>query len=270
MTYLRQRLSLNMIVLLFLIAVGIGTSGASLINNASGYDADWRSGWFQNFSTEVFGAIMTFGVFELLVGSRKEQKELKARLIREAGSKDNAIAVKAIREITERGWLKGDTGILTGVTLEGVNLEGADLGGVNLAGADLGGANLTGAKLGGAKLTGAKLWDANLAGASLVGANLDGVNLWGANLSGAYLRISNLSGANLGGANLAGANLWGANLAGAKLKGANYDDKTVLPDAQNSGTLLKPIYDKYWTPEIDMTRYTDPEHPDFWQPKKDD
>jgi len=26
-------------------------------------------------------------------------------------------------------------------------------------------------------------------------------------------------------------------------------------------------FDKYWTPETDMTRYTNPEHPDFWQPE---
>jgi len=28
----------------------------------------------------------------------------------------------------------------------------------------------------------------------------------------------------------------------------------------------KPIFDKYWTPDTDMSRYTDPEHTDFWQP----
>jgi hypothetical protein len=26
------------------------------------------------------------------------------------------------------------------------------------------------------------------------------------------------------------------------------------------------VFDKYWTPQIDMTRYTNPEHRDFWQP----
>lgn len=67
----REKLSINQIVLLVLILVAVGSSGASLINNTEGYTAEWRSGWFQNFSTEVFGAIMTFALFELLVGGRK-------------------------------------------------------------------------------------------------------------------------------------------------------------------------------------------------------
>ena len=29
----------------------------------------------------------------------------------------------------------------------------------------------------------------------------------------------------------------------------------------------KAIYDKHWTPETDMTRYTNPDHPDFWEPE---
>jgi hypothetical protein len=56
-----------------------------------------------------------------------------------------------------------------------------------------------------------------------------------------------------------------------------FDEKTVLPDAINlkddndealqdeEGNL---IYDKYWTVETDMTRYTNPEHPDFWEPNR--
>jgi hypothetical protein len=28
----------------------------------------------------------------------------------------------------------------------------------------------------------------------------------------------------------------------------------------------RPVYDKYWTSDTDMSRYTDPNHPDFWQP----
>jgi len=33
-------------------------------------------------------------------------------------------------------------------------------------------------------------------------------------------------------------------------------------DKDNEGKL---IYDKYWTPETDMSGYTNLEHPDFWQ-----
>ena len=48
----------------------------------------------------------------------------------------------------------------------------------------------------------------------------------------------------------------------------------MLPDAQwlqdEKGNFVEDengafIYDKYWTPETDMTRYTNPQHPDFWE-----
>jgi len=43
----------------------------------------------------------------------------------------------------------------------------------------------------------------------------------------------------------------------------------VLPDAQPIGKDNEgnPIYDKYWTPDTDMQRYTDPDHPEFWEPE---
>ncbi|MEL6152396.1 MAG: hypothetical protein AAFR56_22390, partial [Chloroflexota bacterium] len=46
-----------------------------------------------------------------------------------------------------------------------------------------------------------------------------------------------------------------------------FDETTILPDsdlrdyADGSKRISRP-----WTPETDMTRYTDPDHPDFWQP----
>jgi hypothetical protein len=56
------------------------------------------------------------------------------------------------------------------------------------------------------------------------------------------------------GADLRGTNFKAANLTGAILRNAQFSNKTILPD------------DKKWTPETDMTRYTNPNHPDFWQP----
>ena len=42
----------------------------------------------------------------------------------------------------------------------------------------------------------------------------------------------------------------------------------MLPDAEYIGDDDdgNSIFDKYWTPDTDMTRYTNPEHPDFWEP----
>jgi uncharacterized protein YjbI with pentapeptide repeats len=59
--------------------------------------------------------------------------------------------------------------------------------------------------------------------------------------------------ANLSGADLRGTNLRGADLEYAILEDAQWDETTVLPD------------DTYWTTEVDLARFTDPNHADFWR-----
>jgi hypothetical protein len=110
----------------------------------------------------------------------------------------------------------------------------------------------------------ANLWRANLKGACLVDADLRKALLWDANLkqvdlAGAklqrtYLRDADLEGATLWDAKLQGANLRDANLRCAKLANTLFDGNSVLPDGEK------------WTPETDMERFIDPEHPDFWRP----
>lgn len=186
---------------------------------------------------------------------------------------------------------------LSGANLRKANLTGANLFRTNLSNAlleesTLSNANLTSANLNGASLTSAKLdradlfnanlskvhmFNTNLTYVSLGRANLSNADLLSANLDGADLAFANLSGANLGRANMSGADLIYANLSGTFLVESNLVDadlsyvtlneKTVLPDAQIlDKSPDTPRYDKYWTPETDMTRYTDPNHPDFWQP----
>lgn len=84
---------------------------------------------------------------------------------------------------------------------------------------------------------------------------------------GADLREANLQGARLGDAKLASADLALANIApsfavarlgDANLAGAKFDENTILPNSTFSE------YNK-WTPDTDMTRFTDPNHPDFWR-----
>jgi hypothetical protein len=81
-----------------------------------------------------------------------------------------------------------------------LSMQGVDLGGANLKGVDFRGADLTGAYLGKADLTGADLGKADLTGADLGRADLSGADLSGADLSGAHLGRANLTGANLKGA----------------------------------------------------------------------
>ena len=118
------------------------------------------------------------------------------------------------------------------------NLRGSDMAGVylryaQLEGADLRSANFTGAYLFGANLEGANLSDAVFIGANLIGANLRGAILHGSNFSEAHL---------------IGANLLGTDLRAVYLNGAKLPDKTA------------------WTDTTDLTRFTNPNHPNFWQP----
>ncbi len=112
-------------------------------------------------------------------------------------------------------------------------LRGADLAGANLQSARLYQAALPRAVLEGAKLQHAVLGRADLQGADLTGADLTGANLWRARLQG--------------------TRLYDANLQGAILDQAEFDEETYLPDRS------------HWTPGIDLRRFTDPAHPDFWR-----
>lgn len=97
----------------------------------------------------------------------------------------------------------------------------------------------------------------NFAGADLWGVCLSGVALIGSNFSGAQLLFADMFFSDVTLSNFEGANLLEADLLGVTgIESAAFSTTTTLPD----GTT--------WTPETDMTRFTDPEHPDFWQPQR--
>jgi len=103
-------------------------------------------------------------------------------------------------------------------------------------------------------LQGVSLYGANLQGSrTLAFANLEKVKFWHADLRDTDMSYANLQMASLRGANLQGTNLGGVKLQGVQLIETVFDEETKLPD----GT--------YWTPDTDMTRFTDPDHPDFWR-----
>ena len=282
------------------IAVVLGIAASVSVWLARGPE-DWRQLGLR-MATELVGAVMVYLLIEVVIGGTDQVAEEKTRLIRELGSGVNQMAVEAAERLRLRGWLVD--GSVKGADLSGANLQGADLRDANLQGVDLIGANLQGAilwdadlqgaELIGANLQGATLWNADLQGAFLKSAklqgatlevanlegafltyadleganlkyaNLEGATLWGADLQGAdlrganlqaYLRDASLQGADLRGANLQGAYLWGADLQGADLEGAEFDENTTPPDGETAK----------WTPETDMSRFTDPQHPDFWR-----
>lgn len=98
------------------------------------------------------------------------------------------------------------------------NCPGCNLSGVDLQGAQLNKANLTGANLQGVNLTNAELRQANLQGADLTGAVLVRANLAGADLSSSNLTDTDFSGSNLIRANVSGAIINNTNVTGAHLE----------------------------------------------------
>jgi uncharacterized protein YjbI with pentapeptide repeats len=277
-------LSITLVILAFLFGVGISSAiwsarlsskNESEIGDLTGsglivpvrkkkrrLPLTWQADWWQGFSTEMFGAIVTtifLGVVVSLVQQNENVETQKEDLTFQMGSPDNAFAIEAVRIIDYKGWLRD--GSLVGARLRDANLSGARLFNANLSEAFLSGADLMEADLRGADLSGASLSEANLTDADLLGADLRGADLAEANLSGANLSEANLSrliqvdllsqappipanlrGANLSGANLSrtdlsGALLYGINLSGVDLSGTNLNE-AVLRGANLSGTNL--------------------------------
>jgi hypothetical protein len=111
------------------------------------------------------------------------------------------------------------------------------------------------------RLVRADLQDANLFSADLQGSNLAATKLQSANLMRANLQDTVLSYAKLQRAWLMGTNLQRAYLGHADLEDVSWQVTTngrvytaILPD----GNL--------WTPETDMERFTNPNHPNYWNP----
>jgi hypothetical protein len=241
----------NRAVLGILLAVALASSGLSLVvnivNNVDTSPAWWVS-WLQNFSTEMFGAFLTFVLIELIVGGREKRRdterataELKERLIRQMGSRVNEEATRAVEELEAHGWLHDGS-------LQSVGLLLANLQGVRMWAAELKWAYLRNANLQEADLAGANLQQADLVFTNLLGANLRVVNLQQARIS-----EPNLQKACLINTNLKGTGLEGSDLQEAEIENAQFDENTILPDYSN------------WTPNTDMHRFTNPTHPQFWR-----
>lgn len=285
-------------ILSILAFVGLGFSAFSHIQSADINWWQWADGAFQNFSTEVIGAILTFGLIEVLVGGREKRQADEAQqkvLLRQTKEQRRNLQLQAISDLKLAETPKKRQPIIDrmkasnlfkGADLAHANLEEAYLGSANLEKANLADTNFKGASLQGANLSKTDLWSVNLESSDLRGANFKGSYLRGANLRGTDIRDANFKEANLGGSNLeradikntsfAGAslyktnlektNLCEANLEGSDLRHANL--KNVVWERKSDGityTAILPDGNK-WTPDTDMTRFTDPEHPNSWRP----
>lgn len=263
----------NRSVLGLLTALAVASLGISFFSHYITPDVtwtEWFDGAFQNFSTEMMGAIVTFWLFELILGARQREQdkqeahqreeqqrqfiaqlnEQQRQFLEEANEQReqqtrSALQANAITRLQQAA--KAEDTVQRQLILD--EMKALDL----LQDAELGFANLSDAHLLGADLSGANLQHANLSGALLHDGNLLGANLQDANLSGVDFGEANLSGTLLGGANLTGADLSRANLSGASLLGANLDDAKL---SNRHGVVTLPDGTK-WTQETDMTRFTD-------------
>lgn len=211
---------------------------------------------YANIASELFGIAITILIIDTIYrryDERAEKRRERQQLRNQLGSGINEVAIRAAEELRASGWLTDGT--LQGEDLRVANLEKAklwqaDLQGVNFQWAKLQGANLNDAVLAGANFTQANLTATRLRGADMRGALCTGAKMYRAHLVAAFLQDAKLTNAHLEGAKLTGAHLEGADLTGAHL-----DALTILPD----GTP--------WTEATDMTRFTNPGHPDYFQPE---
>jgi len=210
-----------------------------------------------------------FTVFFLdRIYQERDIKQLKQRLRGEASSQSNDTSKSAVDWMRRDDWLTGDDGLLKGANLNNANLNKVDFSNANLKDASLSWADLQGANLFEAtlqdadlqfiNLEGAYLRDANIEGADLSLAKMEGARLPNANLKDASLSGTYLQKTNLFGVNFQNADLYNAHLEGADLRSVNLDKARLIGATLPDGTK--------WTPETDMGRFTDPEHPNFWQP----
>jgi hypothetical protein len=219
------------------------------------------------FVPEAVGIAFTVLLIDRLYQSReraREENEQKSKLVREVGSPDHATAVNALRELQARRWLYSGA-------LKGANLEKADFSGVELWLCDLSESNLREAILRNARfymanLSKCDLSDANLEGAELISSDLAGANLFRANLEGANLENANLCGTMLGLSAQDYLSYFNTSdsealdvetaeqVASAGAFMPRFSRETTLPDGSK------------WTPKSDLRRFTDPNHPDFWEP----
>ena len=220
---------------------------------------------------EAVGIVVTVFIIERFNANREESRRIRERnerLVREIGSRVNDIAKQAVDEARKLGLLYSGSQMLKGVNLDLADLEDTNLSGLDLKDNHFDLANLNRVNFSYANLKGAYFFRAKLTDADLSMANLFSVYARLADFNGADFQNTNLQHAKLTESNLCNVNFCGANLVNALISGIEMNENTILPDAEvisfdKDGNF---IYDKYWTPETDMTRYTDPEHPDFWQP----
>lgn len=238
---------------------GIGLLILSLVLGISGYVRlhghfdlmTFLNDYYANISTELGSIAITVVIIDHLARWRdKYEEENRARreLIVQLHSTDPVTVLNVMNQIRALGWLFDNS------------LQATDLSRVNFQGFQLDEAQLQNVNFEKANLQGVSLAKANLQLANLYRTDFANAKLWGTDLEGAILDDANLRGADMRGANLRNVKfvhpdkLQVSNLDYSHRAKYTCDENTILPDGTK------------WISETNMRRYTDPEHPDFWQP----
>lgn len=213
-----------------------------------------------------------FTVFFLdRIYQKREIERLKSRLLREFRGRSNEIVKMATDWMREEGWLFDEQSLVKGQHFYNANLEKNYMRSANFYLSWFHGCNLLNADFSLANMQETTFFKSDLTKAILIGANFSFADFDRSELENASLVGANLEGARLSQVNLKGADLRGCNLKNAFLNDVEFDKSTILPDSDTKSYEIDGEsyldFDKTWTPETDMTRFTDPEHPDFWQPE---
>ena len=280
------------------------TSVLSLVINAVSATSlsremlNWLEAWLLDFSTDLAGGGVVLAALRFFFAQQEPPREqtyfidateIPIEAIQEEAARNTAkdteqrrsdLIREAVVDLKNAPTPEARQVIIDGISefgLEAINLIDLDLQRMNLTHCNLQNANLTKTILKSANLQGVNLRGANLYMTQLIEANLQNADLSHATLersymSGANMRQSrlvaarvgcslwsvNLEDADLENADLRGAelfrtNLRGANLVGVRLSDAKINRDTILPDGA------------VWSQQIDITRFTNPDHPDFWR-----
>ncbi len=255
--------------------VGIVLLALSVITGIIGYISKYTGGFdfgvflvdfYANVSTEFASIAITVLIIDTLT-RRRETKQAersdREELVRKLGSKVNEASRQAAESLRAKKWMFDGT--LQEIDLRAANLEEADfycadLQGANFQFAMLKNASLKKANLVGADFSRSKAWGAKCYKADMRGANFTEARLYRADFTSADLQQANFTDAVLEGANLKETNLRGAIFVKTVFltEKAAPETVTILPD----GT--------HWTPTTDMSKFTDPDHGDFWCPHTPD
>lgn len=201
-------------------------------------------GYMTNVFTEIIGIFATYLIFDEIT-KRSAKQEQRAHLFAELNNPSLSPAVNALDQLRRDEALTDD--YFVGINLRRANWEGAYIGGINFKNAQLDGVNFKEVT----SHNGDKNHKVIFEGVNLRYANLTSANLWKANFKCADMRFITLSRSFLGYANFKGAYLNGAILDDVTWMSRKGYGEATLPDGQQ------------WSPDLDLERYTNSEHPDY-------